>query len=289
MDMEVRMAKTAGFCFGVKRALEMVRDALRDNDGRLYCLGPLIHNPRVVAELSGRGVLEVRDIDEIPDGTDGKVIIRSHGAGPGTYQRAMTKNLEIIDATCPFVKNVQRLGAFLAEQGYQVVVFGEKDHAEVQGVLESIASVNTTPPVLVIGDHEPVDFLKLDHKVGIISQTTQDSLNFSKLTSDVVPHVKELRVFNTICSATTERQKEAAELSREVDVMVVVGGKNSANTFRLAEITRKQGTRTYLVESPTEINPEWFRGVATIGITAGASTPDEQIDEIVQKIKNLGG
>jgi 4-hydroxy-3-methylbut-2-enyl diphosphate reductase len=287
--MEILVARTAGFCFGVKRALELVREALRNGDTRLYSLGPLIHNPRVVAELSGKGVEEVSDIDEIPAGVDGKVIIRSHGAGPDTYLKATGKHLGIIDATCPFVKKVQQLGAFLAAEGYQVVVFGEKDHAEVKGVLESIASVATRFPVLVIGDYQEVNNLEFGSKVGIISQTTQESLNFSRLISDIVPHVKEIRIFNTICSATAERQQEVAELSRQAEVIVVVGGKNSANTSRLAEIGRKHGARTYQVESPDEINPDWFYGVQKVGITAGASTPDEQIEEIVQKINYLGG
>lgn len=287
--MEILVAKTAGFCFGVKRALELVREALRNGDTPLYSLGPLIHNPRVVAELSGKGVQAVSNMDEIPATGAGKVIIRSHGAGPGTYDIVAGKNFGIIDATCPFVKKVQQLGAFLAEQGYQVIVFGEKDHAEVKGVLESIASVPALSPALVIDDHQKVDSLKLAAKVGIISQTTQETANFNKLIADIVPHIKELRVFNTICSATAERQREVAELSRQVEVILVVGGKNSANTFRLAEISRKHGTRTYQVESPTEINPDWFQGVHKVGITAGASTPDEQIDEIVQKINYLGG
>lgn len=287
--MEILVAKTAGFCFGVKRALELVREALRNGDTRLYSLGPLIHNPRVVAELSGRGVEEVSDIDEIPAGVDGKVIIRSHGAGPDTYLAAAGKKLTIIDATCPFVKKVQQLGSFLAAEGYQVIVFGEKDHAEVKGVLESIASVATPSSVLVIGDHQEVDTQEFGPKVGIISQTTQENVNFSRLISDIVPHVKEIRIFNTICSATAERQQEVAELSRQVEVIIVVGGKNSANTSRLAEISRKHGSRTYQVESSTEINPDWFRGVQKVGITAGASTPDEQIEEIVQKINYLGG
>lgn len=287
--MEILVARTAGFCFGVKRALELVREALRNGDTHLYSLGPLIHNPRVVAELSGKGVTEVSDIHEIPAGVDGKVIIRSHGVGPGTYLAATGKNLGIIDATCPFVKKVQQLGAFLAGEGYQVVVFGEKDHAEVKGVLESIASVGTPSPILVIGDPLEVDNLEFGPKVGIISQTTQESLNFTKLISDIVPHVKEIRIYNTICSATAERQQEVAELCRQVDVIIVVGGKNSANTTRLAEIGRKHGTPTYQVESPEEINPDWFRNIQKVGITAGASTPDEQIEEIVQKINYLGG
>jgi len=282
--MEILVAKTAGFCFGVKRALEMVREALRNGDKTLYCLGPLIHNPRVVSELSNHGVYEVSGIDEIPDDVGGKVIIRSHGAGPSTYRSAAGKNLEIIDATCPFVKNVQQLGVLLVKQGYQVVVFGEKEHAEVKGVLESVASVKTKYPILVINNDLEIDNLEFAPKVGVISQTTQETTNYNRLVFGIVPHVKELRVFNTICSATAERQRETAELSRQVEVIIVVGGKNSANTSRLAEISRKQGARTYQVESPAEINPDWFRGVKRVGITAGASTPDEQINEIIEKI-----
>jgi small subunit ribosomal protein S1 len=287
--MEILVAKTAGFCFGVKRALELVRDALRNADTSLYSLGPLIHNPRVVGELSAKGVHEVSRIDEIPATAAGKVIIRSHGAGPAIYRQAAGLNLGIIDATCPFVKKVQQLGVFLAEQGYQVILFGEKDHAEVKGVLEFIASVSAAVPALTIDDLQEVNSLELAPKVGIISQTTQENASFSRLVSKIVPRVKELRIFNTICSATEERQRETAELSRQVEVIIVVGGKNSANTFRLAEISRKQGARTYQVESPSEINPDWFRGIHKVGITAGASTPDEQIDEIVKKINYLGG
>ncbi len=287
--MEILVAKTAGFCFGVKRALELVREALRNGETPLYSLGPLIHNPRVVMELSAKGVQEISDIDEIPAQAAGKAIIRSHGAGPGTYRIADAKNIGIIDATCPFVKNVQQLGAFLAGQGYQVIVFGERDHAEVKGVLESIVAVPAASPALVISDSGEVDTQQLAAKVGIISQTTQENSNFSRLVASIVPHVKEIRVFNTICSATAERQRETAELSRKVDVIIVVGGKNSANTSRLAEIGRKNGAKTYQVESASEINPDWFQGIKKVGITAGASTPDEQIDEIVQKINYLGG
>jgi 4-hydroxy-3-methylbut-2-enyl diphosphate reductase len=290
--MEILVAKTAGFCFGVRRALELVQDALGKQASQkgeiLYSIGPLIHNPRVVNELSEKGVQTVFDIEAIPQAS-GKVVIRSHGAGPGIYQKAAGRNLEIIDATCPFVKNVQKLGAFLADQGYQVIIFGEREHAEVKGVLESIGI-----PALVLNDSGDLNEDEpISSKVGVISQTTQETAKLSRLVAQILPYTKEIRVFNTICSATSERQQEAAALSRQVDLMIVVGGRNSANTFRLVEICRNNGTTTYQVESAAEINPDWFQGINKTGITAGASTPDQQIAEIVEKInaqtRDLGG
>ncbi len=286
-SLDILGAKTAGFCFGVRRALELVQGALQTTTQHnpkipLYSLGPLIHNPRVVKELAEKGVKVVSAIDEI-SAASGKIVIRSHGAGPSIYQTAARRGLEIIDATCPFVKNVQQLGSFLAQEGYQIIIFGEKDHAEVKGVLEAIGV-----PALVVNNLQDTDLAsQITAKVGIISQTTQETSRLSQLVAAIIPYAKELRVFNTICSATSERQRETAELSRRVDLMIVVGGRNSANTSRLVEISRNHGTNTYQVESATEINPDWFHKINSVGITAGASTPDEQIAEIVAKISAL--
>ncbi len=283
--MEIIVAKTAGFCFGVRRALELVGDALHGHDTQegemLYSIGPLIHNPRVVNQLSSQGVGIISDINEIKPAS-GKVVIPSHGAGPGTYQKAIRQNLKIIDTTCPYVKNVQKLGVFLAQQGYQVIIFGEKEHAEVKGVLESIGV-----PALVLNSAEELNSgEQITAKVGIISQTTQETAGLSRLIAGILPYSQEIRVFNTICSATSERQQEADQLSRQVDLMIVVGGRNSANTFRLAQISRNNGTVTYQVESAVEINSDWFQNINKVGVTAGASTPDEQITEIIEKIKS---
>ena len=278
--MEIIIAKTAGFCFGVNRALKMAESALENKSAPLYSLGPLIHNPRVVSELAAKGIQIANDIDEIPNG---RVVIRSHGVGPGIYTKAAAKNLEIIDATCPFVKNVQQVAIFLHEQDYQVIVFGEPDHAEVKGVLESISG-----KAYVVSNADEINF-QVEPKVGLISQTTQEIANFGKLVSKLAPRVKELRVFNTICLATSERQLEAASLSKTVDLMIIVGGKNSANTTRLVEVSKNCGVQTYQVESAGEIQTDWLKNTERVGITAGASTPGEQITEVIEKIKYLGG
>ncbi|NLY75011.1 MAG: 4-hydroxy-3-methylbut-2-enyl diphosphate reductase [Firmicutes bacterium] len=275
------VAKTAGYCFGVRRAMEMVEKALAEGDRRLFAFGPLIHNPRVVNELEERGLRTVDSLAQVPGG---KVVIRSHGVGPRIYREARERNLEIVDATCPFVKNVQQLAVFLAEEGYQVIIIGEPEHAEVKGVLDSVAG-----KALVLDKIEDLDPERILPKVGVISQTTQDLVNFQRLISALIPLVKEIRIYNTICLATSERQQEAAELSRKVDLMLVVGGKNSANTSRLTEISRMNGTRTYQLESAAEIDAAWFEKVEKVGVTAGASTPDQQIEEIIQKLTYLGG
>ncbi len=279
--MEILVAKTAGFCFGVRRAMEMVENALNEGERPLYSLGPLIHNPRVVKELEEEGLQTIDSLSQVPDG---RVVIRSHGVGPSVYQRAREQKLEMIDATCPFVKNVQQLAVFLRAEGYQVLIIGEPAHAEVKGVLDSVAG-----EAVVIENSMNLDTSVIQPKVGIISQTTQDLVNFQQITNVVISCAKEIRIYNTICLATSQRQQEVAELSRQVDLMIVVGGKNSANTSRLSEISRMNGTTTYQLESNQEIDEAWFQGIGRVGITAGASTPDQQIQEIIQKLTYLGG
>lgn len=279
--MEIIVAKTAGFCFGVRRALEMVEDALKHTEAPIFSLGPLIHNPRVVRDLERQGLRSVGGIEEV---AGEKVVICSHGAGPEVYRYASENKLALIDATCPFVKNVQELAVILIDQDYQVIIIGEREHAEVKGVLDSIGGA-----AAVVNNKEDLANLKFERKVGIISQTTQEIAKFREVAAEIFPRVKECRIFNTICLATRQRQQEAAELSRSVDVMVVVGGKNSANTCRLAEICAKNGASTYHLESAAELKAEFFRNAGKVGITAGASTPDEQITEIINKIKAVGG
>lgn len=281
MCMEILVAKTAGFCFGVRRAMEIVENALNERKDSLYSLGPLIHNPRVVEELEGKGLRTVDSLSQVPGG---RVVIRSHGVGPSIYQSAQDQKLEVIDATCPFVKNVQQLAVFLSNEGYQVIIVGEPEHAEVKGVLDSVAG-----EALVIENIHGLDTGQIQPKVGVICQTTQELTNFQQITASIIPLAKEIRIYNTICLATSQRQQEAAELSRKVDLMIVVGGKNSANTSRLTEISRMNGIPTYQLESASEIDEAWFQEVKRVGITAGASTPDQQIEEIIQKLTYLGG
>lgn len=279
--MEIVLAESAGFCFGVKRALEMVHQALEDTRVPIHCLGPLIHNPEVVRELEQKGLRTVAAIDEV---RTGRVIIRSHGVGPAVYQTAQARNLEITDATCPFVKNVQQLAVGLREQGYQVIIYGDAVHAEVKGVLDSVEGA-----AWVAREAAGLDAIPVHSQVGVLSQTTQDVAGFQEIVAGLIPRTKELRVYNTICLATSQRQQEAAALSRQVDLMLVVGGKNSANTARLVEICRNRGATTHPVESAAEIRPEWFRPDMKIGVTAGASTPEQHIIAVIARIKEIGG
>jgi small subunit ribosomal protein S1 len=279
--MEIIVAKTAGFCFGVKRALELVEKALEIKEPPIYSLGPLIHNPAVVEELETRGLKQIDSLEGI---SQGRVVIRSHGVGPSVIKAAQAQQLNLIDATCPFVKNVQELATVLNNEGYQVVIVGEPEHAEVRGVLDSVAG-----KALVVGHSDEIRFDRLTLKVGIVSQTTQESVGFTRVVAKIIPHTKECRVYNTICLATAQRQQEASSLSRQVEVMVVVGGRNSANTRHLAEICRADGAVVYHVETAADLQDVWFKGKDRIGVTAGASTPDAQIMAVIQQINLLGG
>lgn len=281
--MEIIVAQTAGFCFGVKRALELVDEALMAKDMPIYSLGPLIHNPGVVKELTSKGLKVVEQIADIPSAS-GRVVIRSHGVGPQIYQEVAAKGLKITDATCPFVKNVQQLAIFLHEQCYQIIIVGEREHAEVKGVLDSING-----DALVVNCANDLRPEQIAPKVGIISQTTQDIFNFQQIIMRATVFSKEIRIFNTICLATLQRQQEVAKLSKRVDLMIVVGGKNSANTSRLVEISRNNSCITFQVETPDELRPEWFLGINRVGVTAGASTPDQQIDMVLEEIRDIGG
>ncbi len=276
--MHVTVAKNAGFCFGVKRALQYAEKAVTCF-GEIYSLGPLIHNPQEVERLSKKGIKWVNDLDQVK----GKhVIIRSHGVKPEIFYAAAKKDISVIDATCPFVKRAQLYAKDLAENGYLVVVVGDRNHPEVEGIM---GWTNNT--AVVIESAEEAAVIALDEKVGIIAQTTQTENNFQKVVDVLKKRIKNLIVYNTICLATTERQKTTATLAQNVDLMLVIGGSNSANTKKLARISREVGTPTYHVETASQIDVSWLKGVKSVGITAGASTPDWIIEEVLQKMMEI--
>ncbi|MEW6695844.1 MAG: bifunctional 4-hydroxy-3-methylbut-2-enyl diphosphate reductase/30S ribosomal protein S1 [Bacillota bacterium] len=276
--MEVRLANKAGFCYGVKRAIDLALTTARDKEGNVYTLGPLIHNPQVVRDLAGQGIKEINDLDEAAGGS---VIIRSHGVGPEVIQQAKDKGLHILDATCPFVARAQRVACEMAEQGIPVYILGDPGHPEVQGILgwtlgKGIVTENAD------------ELSRVDHpKVGVVAQTTQPLANYEKLLEALQRQGVEVDARNTICHATGERQRAALELAKEVEVMVVVGGRNSANTKKLAKICQETGTPTYHVESAEELREEWFHGHRVFGLTAGASTPDAIIEEVKRRMSEL--
>ncbi|MBI2355016.1 MAG: 4-hydroxy-3-methylbut-2-enyl diphosphate reductase [Deltaproteobacteria bacterium] len=276
--MKIILAKRAGFCFGVKRATQMAFEAA-GKDNKTYTLGPIIHSPQVVNKLEEMGVKVVRNLDATSSGT---IIIRSHGVLASEMEEAVQKQLEIVDATCPFVKKAQEHVKSLSEAGYGVVVVGDADHPEVQGIVSYGGD-----KVFVVGSGEEVRKLPKMNKIGVVAQTTQSFENLKNVVSECLLRGGEIRVFNTICDATAVRQEEAKELACQVDCMLVVGGFNSANTRRLAEVCAEIQPRTHHIETAAEIDAIWFEGVERVGVTAGASTPKWIIDEVMSRIAEL--
>ncbi|NLJ86668.1 MAG: bifunctional 4-hydroxy-3-methylbut-2-enyl diphosphate reductase/30S ribosomal protein S1 [Firmicutes bacterium] len=275
--MLVELADNAGFCFGVKRAIDTAMETASKHQGEPICtLGPLIHNPQTVARL---GELGIRTANTIADIDRGIVIIRSHGVPPQVLEEADAKGLTIVDATCPFVVRAMRWAAALEADGYQVVIIGDRDHPEVIAIL---GATNNT--AIVAGSPREIEELPTGDRYGVVAQTTQSLSNYRACIAQLVGKAREAKFYDTICTATARRQQTAQELAARVDVMLVVGGRNSANTTRLAQICRESGARTYHVETQADIDPEWFRPDDKVGITAGASTPNWLIEEVVQRM-----
>lgn len=276
--MKVILAKQAGFCFGVKRATQLAFEAA-GKDQKTYTLGPIIHSPQVVGKLEELGIRAIDSLNGLECGT---IIIRSHGVEQKEIYEAQQKNLDIVDATCPFVKKAQDHVKSLSESGYGVVVVGDADHPEVQGIVSYGGE-----KVFVVASGEEVKTLPKMKKIGVVAQTTQSFENLKNVVSECLLRGGEIRVYNTICDATAVRQEEAKELAGRVDCMLVIGGFNSANTRRLLEVCIEIQPRTYHIETAAEINPAWFEGAGLVGVTAGASTPKWIIDEVMNKIEQL--
>ncbi|SFQ96636.1 bifunctional 4-hydroxy-3-methylbut-2-enyl diphosphate reductase/30S ribosomal protein S1 [Desulfoscipio geothermicus] len=275
--MEVKVAAKAGFCFGVKRAVDMARKCLHDRDGPVYTLGPLIHNDQVTGALAWEGINIINDLDDI-DGP-GTVIIRSHGVAPEVLQKAQEKGLQVVDATCPFVRKVQQTVHDMVQQNIPVVVVGDPEHPEVQGIVGWAGG-----RARVVRDAAQAGELDQYPVVGVVAQTTQRQDNLDAVVNVIKDSGSRVYVYNTICSATAERQQEALELARQVEAVLVLGGKNSANTAKLAQICRTAGIPVYRIETAGEIDPAWFKGLKTIGVAAGASTPGWIIEEVCSRM-----
>jgi ribosomal protein S1/(E)-4-hydroxy-3-methyl-but-2-enyl pyrophosphate reductase len=271
----------AGFCFGVKRALSLTNQVLSEIDPAIpvYTLGPLIHNPQVVAQLEAKGV---QVLERPGDASSGAVIVRSHGVAPKVLEELQELSCDVVDATCPFVQRAMRWAEQLSDEGYQVIVVGDRLHPEVQAILGYAGET-----AQVVSDPQEIRELPIASRVGVIAQTTQSVQNFKACVDELVGKVEDLKTFDTICTATEQRQKSARELAAKVDVMVVIGGRNSANTKRLAEICKEQGTATYHIETPDELQRQWFAGARRAGVTAGASTPDWLIEGVLTRMSEF--
>jgi 4-hydroxy-3-methylbut-2-enyl diphosphate reductase len=278
-SLEVIIAKHAGVCFGVKRAIDMAFKAARDHRNHVYTIGPLIHNPQVVKQLREAGVAVKGGIDDIAEGT---VIFRSHGVPFHLAEKAREKGLRIVDATCPFVKRAHKYARSLSRNGYLVIVVGDKSHPEVK----SLKSYVEGEAVVVSSPGELADWTG-GRKVGVVAQTTQSLENFREIVAICLERAKEIRAYNTICDATALRQREALDLAHKVDCIIVIGGHNSANTKRLAEICRGVLGDTHHVERVGELSLHCFRGKGRIGIVGGASTPSWVIEEIAEGVRRI--
>ncbi len=278
--MDVIVADNAGFCFGVKRAIKMANDTMDGAGMRVKSLGSLIHNPQVVNSFRERGLEVVEDLDSVD--SEDTVIIRSHGVGPELRQDAAARGLKVVDTTCPFVTKAQQYAAKLIADGYKVVMIGDKDHPEVIGVV-----AHTQNRAIVINTVAEAETLKFIPRMGVVFQTTHSIGHVQEIVGALLKRGKEVRVFNTLCGATTSMQKTAIELSSEVEAMVIVGGRQSANTAQLAEVCRRVNPRVLQIESADEIREDWFQGLSRVGVSAGASTPDEVIADVVDRITRI--
>lgn len=277
--IEIEVARYAGVCYGVERALGMAEKAADEARKPVNTLGPLIHNPLVVNDLERIGVGTASSVSEVEVGT---LIIRAHGVVPSVVEDARARGLDVLDATCPYVKKVHNAAERLVREGYQLIVVGESGHPEVEGIMGHAG--DDAHVVSVPGDLDAID---LSRKVGVVVQTTQTPGALADVVAELSKRTMDLRVINTICSATQERQDSAAELARRVDAMIVVGGKNSGNTRRLAEICTAACPKTHHIEDASEIEAAWFDGASHIGVTAGASTPASHIERALVRMRSL--
>ena len=277
--IDIEVARYAGVCYGVERALGMAEKAAGEARKPVNTLGPLIHNPLVVNDLERIGVGTASSVSEVEEGT---LIIRAHGVVPSVVEDARARGLDVLDATCPYVKKVHNAAERLVREGYQLIVVGESGHPEVEGIMGHAG--DDAHVVSVPGDLDAID---LSRKVGVVVQTTQTPGALADVVAELSKRTMDLRVINTICSATQERQDSAAELARRVDAMIVVGGKNSGNTRRLAEICTAACPKTHHIEDASEIEAAWFVGVSHIGVTAGASTPASHIERALVRMRSL--
>ncbi|MBO0798753.1 MAG: 4-hydroxy-3-methylbut-2-enyl diphosphate reductase [Blastocatellia bacterium] len=277
--MEIILAESLGFCMGVKRAVDLAYRAL-EKDRQVATLGPLIHNAQEIERLEGDGI---RMIDETSIPSSGVVIIRAHGVAPQAYDELKARGLKVMDGTCPYVHYSQRKGMELREEGYTIVIAGDKNHPEIKGILGYIDN-----QAHVVKNVEEARALPAFERIGVIAQTTINPAKYRSIVDVLREKAKEVKVCETICDATEENQKAIRALSSEVELIYVIGGRHSANSNKLVEAAREKCPRSFLIETPEEIDPADLRGVERVGIGAGASTPDWMIQRVVERLSILG-
>jgi len=277
--MKLLVAKYLGFCTGVNRAYKLAL-ATAKKGLPVYMLGYLVHNQKVIDELREKGIISVKNLSEIPVIEKGFLIISAHGVSPEALEKASKTGLTIIDTTCPWVKKPQTMAQKLVEEGYHVVIIGDKNHAEVLGILGWAKG-----KAQVIEDIKDVKKVKFHDRIGVLAQTTQSAKHFEDMVNALAVKTNELKVCNTICEATSRMQRSAVDVAKRSEVMLVIGDRKSANTRRLKELCEETGALTYQIESAEDLDLNLLKGFDTIGLTAGASTPAFVIDGVISKLK----
>jgi len=275
----IKRAKTQGFCFGVAITVKKAEEAVARPGASVTTLGHVVHNPQMVASLEAQGLKNADSVESVPDGET--LFIRAHGLPTSVYERAKEKNLVVIDATCPMVTKIHVQAEKLRNDGYKIIVVGDANHPEVKGTLSHV------PGAWCIDSVADVEKLPRGSKVGVVVQSTWSGKGFTDIVKALSEKYYEVRAVNTICTDTHNRQSEAAQLAKEVEVMVVVGGKTSANTKHLADLAAAQGARSFHIEGPDELQPQWFENVAVAGLMSGASTPGWLVDQVEAQMEAL--
>lgn len=282
-QMEIIRAQSMGFCFGVRDAIEIVRD-LGESGTEVYTLGAIVHNPQIAEQLEKINVHVIDDLKEAPD--DSIVAITAHGAPPALQEDAVKRGLRVIDTTCPLVTRIQKTAYDLVQQRYSVVIYGDANHKEVRGIVGW-----TGGKAKVIMSMNDLNGWEPSRRVALISQSTSNVEKFIAVARDLVAEMVargvEVRVINTICKPTKDRQRAVRELAQDVDIVIAIGGRASANTRKLVQAAEESGSQAYQVERPDDLQPEWFQRVERVGVTAGASTPDSVIDEVEERIRSF--
>ncbi|MCK4336759.1 MAG: 4-hydroxy-3-methylbut-2-enyl diphosphate reductase [Candidatus Aminicenantes bacterium] len=276
--MEIKIAKDCGLCYGVKRALRMARDTRKHTTGKVVTLGALIHNPQVISDLEKQAIFSIQSPDDTESGT---VIIRSHGISPEIYERLKKKNIKIVDATCPIVQKIQQRVNNLTKEGEEIIIVGNKKHPESIGLIGYSRGKG-----IIIESEEQAKKLPKRTKRAVLAQSTQDPFLFERIVAALKKRTGELKIFNTICQSTQTQQKATSELAEEVDILFIIGGKNSSNTNKLYQVSKRILPNTYFIEKAEQITPEMLQGSKIIGLSGGASTPPEAIQEAVVTIKS---
>jgi len=273
----IKRAKTQGFCFGVAITVKKAEEAVAQRE-RVTTLGHVVHNPQMVASLESKGLRNAASVDDVERGT---LFVRAHGLPVEVFEKAAKRGLEVIDATCPMVTKIHVQAEKLKAEGYKIVVVGDPNHPEVKGTLSHV------PGAWCIATPGEVDALPRASRVGVVVQSTWSGAGFGEIVRRLSAKYYEVRAVNTICTDTHNRQSEVVNLARDVEVMVVVGGKSSANTKHLAELAVVGGARTHHIEGPEELEPQWFDGVVTAGLMSGASTPGWLVDRVAERMEAL--